>query len=75
MITMNDLKKAVLLSTKEEYARQLSALSEITAIDLSSYRKVLDMIDQAASELPDIEWVQGRISQARDAAVNGWAYR
>ena len=75
MITINDLERAVLISTKDEWQKQLLVLGEISAIDLSSYRKVLTIIDEAAADLPDVEWVQGRLTEARDAAVEGYAYR
>lgn len=75
MITVNDIERAVLISTHDEFDRQLRVLSEITAIDLATYRKVLDMIDEAKESLPDVEWVQGRICRLRDAAVEGYAYR
>lgn len=75
MITVDDIKRSVLISTKAEFERQLSVLSRITAIDLSTYREVLDMIDAAKQDLPELEWIQHRISLLRDAAVDGWAYR
>ncbi len=75
MITVDDIKRAVLISTKAEFERQLSALSSLTAIDLATYRKVLDMIDAAKQDLPEIEWIQDRLTRARDAAVSGYAYR
>ena len=75
MITYADLERSILMSSDKEWARQLTVLSRITSIDLKTYRAVLDMIDQAKEELPDIEWVQTRVARARDAAVDGWAYR
>lgn len=75
MITYADLERSILMSSDEEWSRQLTVLSRITAIDLSTYREVLDMIDQAKEELPDISWIRARLIKARDAAVDGWAYR
>lgn len=75
MITYADLERSILMSSDKEWSRQLTVLSRITSIDLKTYRAVLDMIDQAKEELPDIEWVQTRVARARDAAVDGWAYR
>ena len=75
MITYADLERSILMSSDEEWSRQLTVLSRITAIDLSTYREVLDMIDQAKEELPDISWIRARLTKARDAAVDGWAYR
>lgn len=75
MITYADLERSILMSSDEEWSRQLTVLSRITSIDLATYRKVLDLVDQAKEELPDIEWVQTRVARARDAAVDGWAYR
>ena len=75
MITYADLEKSVLMSSDEEWARQLTVLSRITSIDLKTYRAVLDMIDEAKEELPDIDWIRARLTKARDAAVDGWAYR
>lgn len=75
MITLDDITRSVLMSSHDEWAKQLTVLTRITAVDLKSYRAVLDMIDEAANSLPDIDWVQHRLVQARDAAVEGWAYR
>lgn len=75
MITYADLERSVLMSSDKEWARQLTVLSKIAAIDLATYRKVLDLVDQAKEELPDIDWVQTRVARARDAAVDGWVYR
>lgn len=75
MITREDLERSVLISSEKEWSRQLLILSEMTAVDLKSYRAVLDMIDEAANSLPDIDWIRARLTKARDAAVDGWAYR
>lgn len=75
MITIEDLERAVLISTHDEFDRQLRVLSSLSAIDLATYREVLALVDAAKESLPDIEWVQNRLTRARDAAVDGWAYR
>lgn len=75
MITLEDLEKSVLMSSDKEWARQLTVLTRMASIDLATYRKVLALVDAAKESLPDIEWVQTRVARARDAAVDGWAYR
>lgn len=75
MITYADLERSILMSSEREWERQLTVLSRIAAIDLKTYRKVLDLVDQAKQDLPEIDWVQTRVARARDAAVDGWAYR
>lgn len=75
MITIEDLERAVLISTEDEFERQLLILSRITAVDLKSYRAVLTLVDEAAKSLPDVDWIRARLTKARDAAVDGYAYR
>ena len=75
MITLEDLEKSVLMSSDKEWAKQLTVLSHMASIDLKTYRAVLTLVDEAAKSLPGIDWIQTRVARARDAAVDGWAYR
>lgn len=74
-INADDIKEGVLLSSHEEWKRQCDCLGRIAAISMNSYCEVLGYVDAAAADLPDIEWVQDRCRQARDAVVNGWLDR
>lgn len=75
MITLQDLERSVLMSSDKEWSRQLTVLTHMASIDLKTYRAILTLVDEAAKSLPDIDWVQARVARARDAAVDGWAYR
>lgn len=75
MINREDFERTVLLSSNAEWDRALGALEKLAAIDLRTYRALLDIIDTAANSLPDVEWIQMRLIRARDAAAEGYAYR
>ena len=75
MITVDDIKRSILISTAEEFSRQCQVLASITKRGMEDYRNILMLIRQAEEELPDVEWIKGRIEQAKDAAVEGYAYR
>lgn len=75
MITVDDIKRAALVNTASEWDDQCKLLASLASISMENYRKVLTVLKDAKEELPDVDWVQSRLTKARDSAVDGWAYR
>lgn len=76
MITVDDIKRSILISTAEEWERQCQVLADIAKRGVEDYRNILMLLRQAEAELPaDVEWVKGRIEKAKDSAVEGYVYR
>jgi len=76
MITVDDIKRSILISTAEEWERQCRVLASIAKkSDMEAYRNILGLLRQAEAELPDVDWIKVRVEKAKDSAVEGYAYR
>ena len=78
MITINDIKRSILINSAAEWADQCKLLGTIAknSSSMEAYRSLLSLLRQAEEELPaDVEWIKGRIEMAKDSVVEGWVYR
>ena len=75
MITVDDIKRSILIATHEEWARQCKILASIAKISMESYRNLLSLLRQAEADLPEVDWIKVRIEMAKDSVVEGWVYR
>lgn len=77
MITVDDIKRSLLINSAAEWADQCKLLGTIAknSSTVEAYRNLLNLLRQAEADLPEVEWVKGRIEQAKDSVVEGWVYR
>lgn len=75
MITVDDIKRSILINSKAEWADQCQVLASIAKTSMEAYRNILGQLRQAEEELPNIDWIKVRIEMVKDSVVEGWVYR